>query len=207
MSDSHGAHNLIPVPDGNIFIHAGDFTGMGREQEVKSFADFLRRLPHKHKIVIAGNHDVSFERNRDEARKWLGDSCIYLENEGVEIDGIHIWGSPIHPHFDDTGTWAFGVRWPKIMDTWQRIPENTDILITHGPPRDILDEMGPGSHRPGCEELRKVVDRIKPKIHVFGHIHESGGVRELNGTIFINAAVLNEQYQIKRGCVVVDYAN
>ena len=205
MSDSHGVHNNIPVPGGDVFIHAGDFTGGGSEQEVKSFADFVRRLPHKHKIVIAGNHDVSFERDKENALKWLGDSCIYLENEGVEIDGINFWGSPIHPHFDDTMTWVFGVRWPAITKVWEKIPTNTDVLITHGPPHGILDKMAEGSNRPGCESLRsEITGRVKPKIHVFGHIHQSGGIEKIGETLFINAAVLDEGYRLRTGCTVVN---
>jgi len=203
MSDSHGAHNAIPVPNGDIFVHAGDFSGMGREEEVKSFAEFLRKLPHKHKIVIAGNHEVSFERNREEAEKWLGDSCTYLNNSGVTVEGLKFWGSPVQPFFDNTNTWVFGVHRPEIKDVWDKIPENTDVLITHGGPYGILDKLVNGENV-GCPYLLTAVKKIKPKLHVFGHIHEAMGIKMLDGTLFVNAAILDEQYRLIQGCTVIE---
>ena len=206
ISDTHGAHNMIPIPDGDVFIHAGDFTGMGREEEVKSFAEFLKRLPHKHKIVIAGNHDVTFARMPDLARYWLGVgiNCTYLENSGVEIDGVKFWGSPHHSFFDDSGTWVFGVKAGKeAEEVWSKIPEDTDVLITHGMPLGILDQSANGKQT-GDAELLKVVEKIKPKIHLFGHIHEQGGKTKKADTEFFNIACLNEHYQLMRGTIVLE---
>ena len=203
MSDSHGAHNAIPVPLGDIFIHAGDFTGGGRKEEVDSFVAFLQRLPHKHKIVIAGNHDISFERNKEEAESWLGDSCTYLNNSGVTIGGLNFWGSPVHPHFDNTGTWVFGLRREVLKEVWDKIPENTDVLITHGGPRGILDRIVAGTSE-GCDELLVAVERVEPKLHVFGHIHESAGIKAHKNTLFVNASVLDDKYKLIQGCIIVE---
>lgn len=202
LSDTHGIHNFIPMPPGDILVHAGDFTGMGREEEIKSFAEWLRKLDYKHKIVIAGNHDVSLERDTEEALKWLGDSCVYLNNSGITIDGVNFWGSPIHSWFTDV--WAFGRKSHEIGETWDKIPQNTDFLITHGAPSGILDDLAVGGHS-GCDKLLEKVKEIKPKVHIFGHIHENGGmVKRVNDTLFMNVAVVNINYQLVRGPITVD---
>lgn len=205
VSDTHGGHDFVKVPEGDILIHAGDFSGMGREQDVRSFAEWIRKLPHKHKIVIAGNHDVSFARMPELARTWLGDSCTYLENSGVEIEGLKIWGSPHHSFFDNSGTWVFGVRaGQEAEEAWAKIPEGLDILLTHGGPAGILDYDSSGN-RTGCNQLLNAVKKVKPKVHVFGHIHEQGGKSEKVGeTLFINAAVLDENYRLVRGAMVIE---
>lgn len=201
MSDSHGRHGSVEVPEGDVFLHAGDFTMQGREKEVRAFADFLRALPHRHKIVIAGNHDLTFESSPSQARSWLGETCTYLECSGVRVGGLHFWGSPHTPRFFD---WAFNVdRGPAIARVWARIPADVDVLVTHGPPRGVLDGVSRGTNE-GCDDLMAAIARVRPRVHVFGHIHEAAGEVERDGTRFVNACILDERYQPARGCVVVD---
>lgn len=194
VSDTHGKHAGVRAPDGDILIHAGDFMTYGnRAEEIARFNDWLVKQPHRHKIVIAGNHDLLFESHPNFARSFLT-AAVYLENSGVEIEGLRVWGSPVQPRFLD---WAFNVdRGPAICEYWDRIPADTDILITHGPPFGTLDTVNPSGEPLGCEELTKVVERIRPKLHVFGHIHGGSGTSSLHGTRFVNASVLDEQYRI-----------
>lgn len=201
ISDTHNKMSKIAIPDGDLLIHCGDFCGHGDLREVAQFASEMAELPHKHKVVIAGNHDWPFERDPATARSALRD-VVYLEDDGVEIEGLKIYGSPWQPEFMN---WAFNLprQSDELQSKWAQIPEGTDILITHGPPHGILDSTKFGGHV-GCELLRKRVDEIKPRLHCFGHIHEAYGRQKRNGMLFVNASVLNLWYQPTNDAVVVD---
>lgn len=201
LADVHNRTNFT-VPPGDILVVAGDLTGRGSVQEVSSFLKWLADLPHQHKIIIAGNHDFLFEQESGLARAMVKSSnCIYLQDSAVTVEGLKIWGSPWQPWFYD---WAFNLeRGPDIKKYWDLIPEDIDILLTHGPPHGILDRTVEGA-AVGCEELIKVVSRIKPKLHVFGHIHHSYGMQQQDGTIFVNASVCNEKYQAVNPVQVVE---
>ena len=205
ISDTHGLHDRMsaPIPDGDILIHAGDGTNIGRVNEVAAFGVWFRSLPHKHKIFVAGNHDWLFEKNRMMAQTLLNQGLIgnerkpeviYLQDSATTVEGLKIYGSPWQPRFLD---WAFNLdRGKPIKEKWDLIPEGLDILITHGPPTGILDRIKPqrDSEHIGCEELMKAVERTKPKIHVFGHIHGGYGKAVYVNTTFINAAICTEAY-------------
>jgi len=136
ISDTHGLHWSLDIPDGDVLIHAGDLTDRGILEEVSEFNTFLGTLPHPHKIVIAGNHDLCFEDYRMDCEEALT-NCIYLQDQEVTIDGVRFYGSPWQPWFYD---WAFNLeRGPEIRAKWDLIPEGTDVLITHGPPYGIGD--------------------------------------------------------------------
>lgn len=192
ISDTHGQHSKLNVPDGDILIHAGDFMAFGtKPQEIADFNQWLGTQPHPYKIVIAGNHDLMFERHPATARELLN-NATYLENSGIELAGLKIWGSPVQPEFNN---WAFNVaRGAAIRRYWGMIPSDTDVLITHGPPSGTLDQSDPFSDHLGCEELAKAVEKIRPKLHVFGHIHGGHGDATESGTRFVNASVVNEGY-------------
>lgn len=194
ISDTHGQHGKLIVPDGDMLIHAGDFMTFGdRPKEIVEFNQWLGRQPHRHKVVIAGNHDSMFERHPGAARELLSNGS-YLENSGLELLGLKIWGSPVQPEFNN---WAFNVaRGAAIRRYWKMIPANTDILVTHGPPFGALDKAHPSTAHLGCEELAKVVEEIKPRLHVFGHVHGGHGSFMGNGTQFVNASVVNEAYRL-----------
>ena len=193
ISDTHGLHNQLKLKGGDILIHAGDVTARGTEEEVVLFLKWFEAQPYNYKIFIAGNHDWFFERESAEYIETLfPNDVIYLNDSGVCIDGFNIWGSPIQPTFFN---WAFNrERGLEIDSHWQLIPKNTDILITHGPPFGILDKTTRGE-AVGCEMLLQKNNLIKPKLHVFGHIHEGYGLLEKGNTIFINASVLDVNYQ------------
>ena len=154
LSDSHGFHNAITVPDGDLLIHAGDFTMMGRPREVADFRDWMASLPHSEKVVICGNHEKGIEGlTPTEIRRRLGDSMTYVHGDSF-LDGMG-WGGPWQPWFMD---WAFNVRRGKLAPYWDRIPDDVRILVTHGGPHGILDtaehvhDEEVGKHV-GCREL------------------------------------------------------
>lgn len=205
LSDTHNRHAEIRVPDGDILIHAGDTTNRGTEREVENFLAWFSSLPHKHKIFVAGNHDWLYENNNHRARFLTANfKIIYLQDSLVEIENLKIYGSPWQPRFFD---WAFNLnRGAELAEKWKLIPDNTDVLITHGPPHGILDEVQRKFfvENTGCEELRKRVEVLCPKLHVFGHIHCGYGQTENFGVKFVNASNCNEQYEPVQPPVVID---
>jgi Icc-related predicted phosphoesterase len=189
LSDTHGYHRKISVPDGDILIHAGDITSRGEMSTLEDFNLWLGELPHRYKICIAGNHDFSAESNPELWRKTLTNS-FYLVDESVEIDGFVIWGSPYQPWFHN---WAFNLpRGEKLKEKWKAIPSNVDILLTHTPPFGVLDEVDGRSV--GCQDLRNRLNEVTPKVHIFGHIHEGYGEITQGKTKFINASICDVRY-------------
>jgi Icc-related predicted phosphoesterase len=192
ISDTHGMHRQLALPSGDVLIHAGDITRWGSQEETMDFLRWFSEQPFAFKVFIAGNHDFYLERI-ESPESIIPESVIYLNDSAVTIRGLHFWGSPVQPYYYG---WAFNrKRGPEIDKHWQSIPSQTDILITHGPPQGILDK-NLLEQSVGCEDLRRHVDRVKPQFHLFGHIHESHGQKEIDGTIFINASVMNEDYQL-----------
>ncbi|MCP5174614.1 MAG: metallophosphatase domain-containing protein [Moraxellaceae bacterium] len=185
ISDTHGLHELLTIPDGDMLIHAGDMTEYGELDEIKAFDDWLGTLPHKHKIVIAGNHEHCLEEHDGHL---LFKNAIYLQHQAITIEGIRFFGSPWQPFFHNM---AFNLRRGQdLAEKWQQIPSNTDILITHTPPFKYLDRVR--SQWVGCEDLLKRVQELKPKLHIFGHIHESYGQEANRHTLFVNACSVLE---------------
>lgn len=200
LSDTHGLHAELAVPEGDVLVHAGDFTARGREREVVDFGQWLATLPHAHKVVVAGNHDFLFEREPERARELLGD-VVYLQDSGAELAGLSFWGSPWQPWFHD---WAFNLqRGPELAAVWARVPAGVDVLITHSPPMGVLDRTAWG-RRVGCEALRAALPRIAPKLHVFGHIHEAHGVAE-GPPLSINACNCDLAYRAANAPVAVEW--
>lgn len=205
LSDTHNCHEKIKVPDGDILIHAGDATTFGSKQETEDFLVWFSELPHKHKIFVAGNHDWFYELENLSARSLTAHFNIkYLQDSSIEIENLKIYGSPWQPRFFD---WAFNLnRGAEMAEKWKLIPDDVDVLITHGPPHGILDEV-PKNHfveNTGCEELRKKVEITRPKVHIFGHIHCGYGQTEKFGVKFINAANCDEDYNPTQPPIVID---
>lgn len=202
ISDTHCRHKSVKLPKGDLLVHAGDISYRGKLSEVLDFLDWFGKLPFAHKIFIAGNHDFYFEKAAaSDIQSLIPNGIIYLNDSGIEINGIRIWGSPVTPWFHD---WAFNRhRGADINKHWKQIPSDTNLLITHGPVFGILDTVINGSHVGDKELLRKIED-VKPAVHVCGHIHESYGRVKHGSTRFINACVLNEKYELVNLPVVFD---
>ena len=224
ISDLHNKQSALNLPSGDILAVAGDMTATGSYKELNDFANFLSKEKPKFKkiVTVAGNHDLTFDRefypkhgdkhhnpilDCEKARAiFLNNKAItYLEDEQTELDNVKIWGSPWIPPI---GPWAFTVYSDAHeQEMFQKIPENTDILITHTPPRDILDifsnqvyfedpetkeqKMEIKLENFGSKVLMDRVEVVKPKVHVFGHIHNCSGWLEKDGVVFINASVMD----------------
>lgn len=195
VSDSHGKHERLTIPPCDLFIHAGDFTHCEPAQvsDILHFNAWLGKIPARQKIVIAGNHDRLFEGMYARYAQSIITNAIYLRDSGTIISDEKgkdwsVWGSPYTPYYRN---WSFNVQGEGIKRHWDMIPENTDILVTHGPPRGILDKAR-GEHL-GCPYLWDRVVQLKPKLHVFGHIHSGYGKAENR---FINAAVCDDTNQL-----------
>lgn len=191
ISDTHTYHNEIKVPDGDVLIHAGDITDRGELSTLFNFMQWIRSLPHKHKIIISGNHDFCFQNNHDVAKSIISDGAIYLQDESVVIDGIKFYGTPWQPWFYD---WAFNADEKQLQNKWELIDTDTNVLIVHGPPNRVLDRTKSGHHT-GCIHLLNKIAQIKPKYVVCGHIHESYGIKQISDyTTVVNASICNLSY-------------
>lgn len=199
ISDTHCQLHRIKIPYADILIHAGDLTFRGTRQEIEEELDKLVEFKEKvpEIVLVCGNHDWLGETNPELMKQLCSDRGLhYLNDSEITVQGIRIWGSPISPEFFH---WAFNrERGYKIREHWNLIPKDgIDILVTHSPPYGILD-MVPKSGMQGCADLREIVfEQVKPKYHIFGHIHTQGGEqREEKGITFINAALLNDSYDL-----------
>jgi Icc-related predicted phosphoesterase len=205
ISDTHNKHNSLTefLPGGDLLICSGDISGRGSITEIENFLRWYDRLDnYDTKIFISGNHDFGFE---NENEKLIGlltgyKNIDYLQDERMDIwygddEQLVIYGTPWQPEFHN---WAFNLpRGEKLKEKWDKIPVDVDILITHSPPFGKLDFVKYDNINVGCEELMKRIGEIKPKINVFGHIHEGFGYVFDGNTHFINASVLNERYEFR----------
>jgi predicted phosphohydrolase len=200
VSDTHNQHASLDVPPGDVLVHAGDFSMAGQAREISAFDAWLGTLPHAHKLVIAGNHDWLFQTDPGAARSLLT-HAQYLEDSGTVVDGIRFWGSPWQPWFLD---WAFNLqRGAEIAAKWALIPDGVDVLVTHGPPHGTRDRVEDGG-LVGCEELGRALARVRPRLHVFGHIHEGYGVTRRGDLTFVNASSCDVSYRPINPPVVID---
>ena len=200
ISDTHNLHGRLAIPPGDVLVHSGDFTSHGELSDVAEFNDFLGRQPHRYKIVVAGNHDFCFERNPEEARALLTNGH-YLQDEAVTIEGVTFYGSPWQPWFYD---WAFNLqRGPELAEKWAMIPQGTNVLVTHGPPLGHGDRIVRGEEV-GCADLLDAVERVRPRLHIFGHIHEGAGLTRNEHTTFLNASSCDHRYRAINPPMVFD---
>ena len=193
LSDTHGKHReLQNLPKADLLIHAGDLSWNGAEAEICDFIEWFTALDYRYKIFIAGNHDHGLDGAEIDG---LPENCYYLCNNGVTIEGLKIWGIPFflsdEIHLTDL--------YPQKI---ARIPADTDILVSHCPPFGILDRTTFGEQL-GSEDLRTRVEAVRPRYHLFGHIHETYGVFEMSGTTFLNGSVVNENYELVNCPVVI----
>lgn len=214
ISDTHTKHKKLTIPECDMLIHCGDFTWDGKYWDVRKFYDWLRDQPAKHKIVIAGNHELTFDKGHSHynpaCKVILADgadkSIHYLENSEIIIDGIKFYGTPWTPWFHD---WAFngitdlnlpftrsGVT--SLSEIYNRIPEDVQVLICHGPPYDILDMSESGDERTGSVEMRRLTREKLTllRLYLCGHIHEARGMEVADGGVtFMNASSLARDYE------------
>ena len=181
LSDTHGQHNRLPeLPWADVIIHSGDFSFGGSKREIIDFLNWFCYLPYKYKIFIAGNHDDFLW---DSEIDFLPENCYGLRYSCVTIEGVKFHGIPMFVQDCVSGLINTGI---------EKIRPDTDVLITHCPPFGILD-FDNNIHY-GSKELLTAVEKIKPRYHLFGHIHANNGIEVHGSTTFINSAIVNEIY-------------
>lgn len=202
VSDTHNLHDKVVIPEGDVFVHCGDFSGLGSTKETVSFNRFLGTLSHPHKLILPGNHDFICEKDPGFSKNLITNGRLVID-ELVEINGKKLYFSPWTPEF---GKWAFMMNRYEIGRVWENIPKGLDLLVTHGPPHGILDVVitPRGVASVGCEALRRKVLEVNPKVHAFGHIHEGYGTSVQHGTKFINASVCDRSYNPSNPAVVIE---
>jgi predicted MPP superfamily phosphohydrolase len=235
ISDTHNKHNQLNglLPGGDLLIHSGDISSLGRQSEVERFVKWFNGIDnYTNKVFIAGNHDMTFDREillRDKLAyfegkteydtecaegkpKWLEEllgihlrpNVFYLENSFVILDDIKIWGSPITPSFGYG--WAFNKdRGYDINEIWNRIPNDTDIVITHGPIHSYCDRTDRGGLNVGCEQLYHRLNEVKPQLHFSGHIHEAYGYRNTKWGYAFNGCNCDLSYLVNNKPMTFDY--
>jgi len=235
ISDTHNKHNQLngKLPGGDLLIHSGDITSLGRKDEVVRFVKWFNRIDnYTNKIFIAGNHDMTFDRERllrdkltffegrteydtecaEGKPDWLDNLLIsglnpnvfYLENSFVELDNIKIWGSPTSPTFGYG--WGFNIdRGHEINKVWNGIPNDTDIVITHSPIHGYCDRTYRTNENVGCEQLYHRLNEINPYLHFAGHIHEGYGYKETNWGYTFNGSTCDLTYDPINNPITFDY--
>jgi Icc-related predicted phosphoesterase len=210
ISDTHNRHGQLSIPECDLLIHAGDATSMGHEHEVRKFAKWFDKQPAKHKIFVPGNHELNFERSLPASLLWFQEECptgIMLIDQGIEIDGVKIWGSPRTPRFYD---WAFNEdRGHVIRKYWNAIPDDTQILVTHGQPADINDVVfysdGTPRERVGCFDLYQRIEKLENlEVYIGGHLHGSHGQMHINGVSYYNVCICDDTYYPSNPITIID---
>jgi len=206
ISDTHTYHGLLDIPkDVDMVIHSGDCSNpqeiVKSHSEILDFINWFSMLPIKYKVFVAGNHDVAIERNWITRDHFIEKDIVYLQNESITLDGVNIWGSPYTPSFGSG--WAFNRKRDKLHDLWATIPDDTSIVISHGPPMGILDlsysAYGNKLENCGCTAFKKRILQLQPELCLFGHIHNcedliNAGTTKLSAykTIYSNGSVVTD---------------
>lgn len=201
ISDLHGY--FPPVPDCDLLLLAGDYAPAFKYRPFSYYQTrmepWVKEAAEKCKVIgVAGNHDELFQQYPDLIPKM---DWEYLQDSGTEFQGLKIYGSPWQPEFYD---WAFNAKEEKLRDIWALIPVDTDILLLHGPPNGIGDHVVADDKHTGSPSLLERIQEIKPKLVVFGHIHDGYGRYDIDGTIFVNASHVNERYAPTREPIIVE---
>ena len=201
LADTHRQHRKLTIPECDLLIHAGDFCSFEKNDEavLADAEEWFAELPAQKCLAVGGNHDFLLHR-----KEFTFNQVTILQDQLLEWEGLSIYGSPWIP---DLSRFAYHLQADELLAKWQAIPSNIDILITHTPPWGILDLRCERIMPLGCRHLADELKRIKPRLHVFGHVHESHGELHQDGTHFVNAAVAGgPDLQIRNKPTVVDWA-
>lgn len=223
MADTHqqeATWTFSPFPsDADVLVYAGDFTYTGAPDAIRAFAAWLRALPVAEKVVIAGNHDVTLDAPYYD-RAWkrfhrrgkleltpadvdeLRASCsAFLCNGEAVVHGLRFWGSPYSPEFCD---WAFPLEFHERAPLWKTIPAGVDVVVTHGPCTGHGSLCTSGDEAGDDVLLRELLQRVRPALHVAGHIHEGYGASKEGDVTFVNASSVDLRYKPVHRPIVVD---
>jgi hypothetical protein len=183
VSDTHQLEGEIDIPPCDLLIHCGDWSFFGKsEKAMDAFLAWLAEQPARYRVLTCVNHEYPVEADPDKWRRRLSNATLLL-NESITIAGVKVWATPVTPLVG--GAFGMGSE-AKREKLFSKIPGDVDILISHGPPQGILDGGA------GCPALRRAVIRLKPRLHCFGHVHSAYGSQPTKNTLFVNAAILDE---------------
>lgn len=202
ISDTHEKHNRVKLPEGDVLIHAGDWTSKGNKHRLQAAGRwFAGQASYSCRIAIAGNHDISLQYDPGFGIRCFADS-VYLAEGSVDVQGLKVFGTPWSTEFNG---WAFGAKLgEECRKHWARIPRDTDILVVHGGPFGYGDRCLDG-RRVGCPDLTRTIEEICPKLVVCGHIHEDYGVYTMAcGTTVVNASLMDSFYSLVNSPIVID---
>lgn len=206
ISDTHNHHERLVIPECDFLIHTGDMSGLGYLNQIKIFFEWFDKQPAKHKVLICGNHDFLFQKSPEVIQELLKEfpGITYLQDSSVTLEGYKFYGSPWQPWYHN---WAFNAPQGDqlfLIEKWEQIPDDTDILMTHGPPYGFLDQVAwPPGHRVGCRQLLHRMKEVKPLYHFFGHIHEQGGKAKIffhddgSATQLVNVSNSNHKHRVE----------
>jgi len=196
ISDTHGEHEKLGRLSGDVLIHCGDMFNMfsPRSDELERMDDWFGRQDFDLILCVGGNHDSALQ-NAIKSSEHPFENASVLQDKTHVHDGITFFGAPWVPMLSSH---AFYCGADELEEKWSFIHESTDVLITHTPPNGVLDVSSAGL-RLGCSYLAKRVRDITPRIHCFGHVHASAGTVHADGTTFVNASMVNSQYELARG--------
>jgi len=180
ISDTHGCHRQLDLPQGDVLLHAGDVCDQGNKSHIDDFLVWISELDFKYKIFLRGNHDIDLDTRKSLLNIEIPEGIVLLDNSGITIEGIDIWGV------------SFPLKWKDRH--CKPIPNNTQILMSHQPPYGILD-LTPNSISRGDKKILEQVQLVKPKVHLFGHIHASYGQLQTDDTLYLNASAYKASLQ------------
>jgi Icc-related predicted phosphoesterase len=208
ISDTHGSHKgLRNLPEADVICHTGDYSPRGTHGCLNDFLRWFSSLDqYKYRIFISGNHDIFAEDSPDVTLSMIPSNVFYLFDSSIVLDGFKFYGTPWQPIFLD---WAFNLSESDLTEKWKLIPSDTDILLTHCPPKNVLDFAPSWYEKPaqhcGSSSLLAKVKTLKPIVHAFGHIHEGYGEVSLYDNIsFVNGSVLDGQYRLVNDPIVIN---
>ena len=198
VADTHRQHRALRIPPCDILIHCGDFCSFEQDDEttLDDVDAWFAEVPAKHVVCVGGNHDFMLQ-----SREFRFAHATFLEDCSAEIEGLSIYGSPWCP---ELSAFAYHATDDQLMEKWRQIPSGVDILVTHTPPYGYLDVPSSGVTHLGCPHLQDELQRIQPRLHVFGHVHASHGMHTVGATQFVNAAVVGgRNYEVRHGPTMV----
>ena len=202
ISDTHTRHEELETLAGDVLIHCGDFCNgfIQNESDLFEIDRWFGEQPFERILCTGGNHDFVAQQRRESGEP-VFENAIYLEGEAYEYGGLTFYGAPWIPRLEG---WAYCLPDDELAEQWKRIPQDTDVLITHTPPAGILDIPSAG-HSVGCSSLRAAIEDLPSlRIHCFGHVHASYGQWDEMQITFYNAAVVGSNYAVKNSPIVVE---
>lgn len=201
ISDTHGDQETLGVLSGDVLIHCGDalLAGSNQQEQLDSLDQWFSKQNFKLVLCVGGNHDFLLE---DYSSRGIPPfkHAMYLEDQAIEYKGVKFYGSPWIPELDQ---WAYYQNALDITQKWSAIPEDTDVLVTHTPPLGIFDRNSQKKNC-GCPALRERLSDLQLRLHCFGHIHASAGIKELGNTRYVNASMVDRSYRVVRKPFVID---